>query len=226
VNSHFVQDTFLRCGFPRERTRVIYLGPDQAFLDELNHLPANGASGISAEGPLRVLAAGTMEERKGAHILAAALGNLSYAGLDVQVVGNWHRRLPDHRGRLELLAHVRLSPALDRGRLAQAMVDADVFVLPTLAEGSARVVFEAMAAGCYIITTPNAGSIVRDGVHGRLIQAGSVDELCSAIEEARDDLARVREIGHGNALAVRAEYRPARYGQRVSELYQSLFADG
>jgi glycosyltransferase involved in cell wall biosynthesis len=226
LNSHFVQDTFLRCGIARERTRVIYLGPDQAFLDQLSRLPANGASRRSAQDPLRVLTAGTMEERKGSHILAAALVNVSMAGLDVHVVGNWHRRLPEHRRRLESLAHVRLSPSLDRGQLAQAMADADVFVLPTLAEGSARVVFEAMAAGCYIITTPNAGSTVRDGVHGRLIQPGSVAELCSAIEEARDDLARVREIGRCNALAVRAEYGPARYGQRVTELYQSLLANG
>jgi glycosyltransferase involved in cell wall biosynthesis len=226
VNSHFVQETFVRCGIARERTRVIYWGPDQAFLDELDRLRANGGSRGPAQGPLRVLAAGTMEERKGSHILAAALGNLSRTGLEVHVVGNWHRRLPEHRRRLESLTHVRLSSSLDRGRLAQAMANADVFVLPTLAEGSARVVFEAMAAGCYIITTPNAGSIVRDGLHGRLIQPGSVAELCSAIEEARDNLATVREIGCSNALAVRAEYGPARYGQRVTGLYQSLLADG
>ena len=226
VNSHFVEDTFLRCGFARERTRVIYLGPDQAFLNELGRLPANRASGGPAQSPLRVLSAGTMEARKGTHILAAALGNISKTGLDVHIVGNWHRRLPEHRRRLEPLAHVRLSPSLDRAQLAQVMADADVFVLPTLAEGSARVVFEAMAAGCYIITTPNAGSIVRDGVHGRLIQPGSVTDLCSAIEEARDDLVRVREIGCANALAVQAEYGPARYGKRVTGLYQSLLADG
>jgi glycosyltransferase involved in cell wall biosynthesis len=226
VNSHFVQDTFVQCGIERERTRVIYWGPDQAFLDELNRLPANGAVERPTQGPLRVLAAGTMEERKGSHILAEALGNLPKAELDVHVVGNWHRRLPKHRRRLESIAHVRLSPGLGRAQLAQAMADADVFVLPTLAEGSARVIFEALAAGCYIVTTPNAGSIVRDGVHGRLIQPGSVAQLGSAIEEARDDLAGVRQIGCRNALAVRAEYGPGHYSQRVTGLYQSLLADG
>jgi glycosyltransferase involved in cell wall biosynthesis len=226
VNSHFVQDTFLQCGIPRERIRVIYWGPDQAFLDELDRFPFCRLRTRPAQGPLRLLTAGTIEERKGSHILAAALCNVSGAGLDAHVVGNWHRRLPEHRQRLESLRHVRLSPGLDRGQLAQAMVNADVFLFPSLAEGSARVIFEAMAAGCYIITTPNAGSIVRDGVHGRLIQPGNVAQLCSTIEEAKDDIASVREIGYRNALAVRAEYGPARYGQRVTQLYQSLLADG
>ena len=50
--------------------------------------------------------------------------------------------------------------------LASAMTRADVFVFPSLAEGSARVVFDALACGCYVITTPNSGSIVEQGTHG------------------------------------------------------------
>ena len=46
------------------------------------------------------------------------------------------------------------------------MSRAEVFVFPSLAEGSARVVAMAMAAGCYVITTPNSGSVVRDGAMG------------------------------------------------------------
>jgi glycosyltransferase involved in cell wall biosynthesis len=225
LNSHFVQDTFLRCGIARERTRVIYLGPDQAFLDQLSRLPANGAFGRSAQDPLLVLAAGTMEERKGSHVLTMALCDGPSSGFEVHVVGDWHRRLPEHRRRLESLPNVRLSPRLDRRRLALEMARADAFVLPTLAEGSARVIFEAMAAGCYVITTPNAGSIVRDGVHGRLVQPGSVTQLSHALEEARADVGRVREIGRSNALAVRKEYGPGSYGERVAELYRSLLAD-
>ena len=49
--------------------------------------------------------------------------------------------------------------------------------LPASVEGSARVVFEALAAGCYVITTPNAGSIVKDEVHGALVEPGSADGL-------------------------------------------------
>jgi glycosyltransferase involved in cell wall biosynthesis len=227
VNSHFVQETFVRCGIARERTQVVYWGPDKAFLDALDHLPGFPPPPAgSTHYPLRVLTAGTMEARKGSHILAMALNSVSSDRLDVHVVGDWHRRLPEHRQRLEALPHVRLSPNLDRDKLAQAMARADVFAFPTLAEGSARVIFEAMAAGCYIITTPNAGSIVRDGVHGRLIRPSNVSDLCAAIEEAKANVSRAREIGRTNALAVRAEYGPASYGQRIADLYRSLLADG
>ena len=225
VNSHFVRETFLMCGIASERLQVIYWGPDTTFLNSLDSLPASSLA-RSSNDRIRLLTAGTMEERKGTHILAMALEAVSGVGLDVHLAGNWHRRMPRHRQRLESMPHVRLDPNLDRDRLAEAMVAADVFVFPTLAEGSARVVFEAMAAGCYVITTPNAGSIVQDGVNGRLVEPGNVAELCAAIEEAQADPARVREIGRINALTVRRDYAPAIYARRVAELYESLLSDG
>jgi glycosyltransferase involved in cell wall biosynthesis len=46
---------------------------------------------------------------------------------------------------------------------------ADVFLLPSICEGSAMVTYEALSWGLPVITTHNAGSIVRDTVDGWLV---------------------------------------------------------
>ena len=49
------------------------------------------------------------------------------------------------------------------------MAAADVFVFPSLFEGSAVVTYEALACGLPSVVTPDAGSVVRDGVEGFVV---------------------------------------------------------
>ena len=82
--------------------------------------------------------------------------------------------------------------------------------------------FEGLAAGCYVVTTANGGSIVADGVHGRLVAPGSVHEIVDALSEAARDRDRVARIGARNAALVRRSYRQEHYGERLFELYDCL----
>ena len=50
---------------------------------------------------------------------------------------------------------------LNRYDLSQVYI---LVILPSHAEGSARVGFEALASGCFLITTPNSGTIVQNNV--------------------------------------------------------------
>jgi glycosyltransferase involved in cell wall biosynthesis len=67
------------------------------------------------------------------------------------------------------------------------MAAADVFVFPTLFEGSAVVTYEALACGLPSIVTPNAGAVVREGAEGMLVPAGDVERLAAAIERLGGD---------------------------------------
>jgi glycosyltransferase involved in cell wall biosynthesis len=51
----------------------------------------------------------------------------------------------------------------------QLYLSADVFALPSLSEGSALVVYEAMAAGLPVVVTPNCGAVARDGLDGYVV---------------------------------------------------------
>ena len=218
VNSNFARDTFAYVGHKSSPVHVIYLGVDDAFLD---HVP----EGRSAAKEFCLLFAGTFTKGKGADTLIDAIQRLGDIPWRLEIAGPTN---PDMEGRRECFfanPRVKYLGLLSRADLASAMARADVFVFPSLSEGSARVVFEALACGCYVITTPNSGSIVEDGVHGAIVPPGDSGALAEAIEYAYRNRDVVSEIGSNNAICVRAKYRQCDYGDHLSRLYEVLVGE-
>jgi len=216
VSSEFVKLTFLHHEERHDRVSVVRLGVGDEFLSAVP--PRRPGT-----GPIRMLFAGSFCRRKGGLVLAEAwtrLGDLdcrldlcgsvdadaaaAFAGLVRDRRVTWHGQIPIPE-------------------LAARMAGADIFVFPTLAEGFTRVVAEAMAAGCYVVTTANAGSIVTDdGRIGRIVAPGSVTALVDALREAAGNRARAARIGARAAALIRRSYRQAHYGTRLLALYEAL----
>jgi len=215
VNSDFVKDTFTQIGANQVPIHVIYLGVDDSFL-------ASIPKRLAGNGQIRLLFAGFFEKRKGAESLVQALEQLEDLPWTLEIAGGLTPEMTEiHR---EFLSNPRVKclGLLSRPALAAAMARADIFVFPSLAEGSARVVFEALANGCFVITTRNSGSIVEDGVHGRLVPPGDADTLAAAIEGAILNPSMIAEVGLRNAQLVRTSYRQCHYGDKLAELYSNL----
>ncbi len=200
--SEFVAESVARDGGPREKCVVVPYGMDPARIMER----PRGAS----TGPLKVLFAGRVELRKGIQYLAAALERLG-GGYSVRAVGAIHVS----RKAIGILGkYMRLEGHVDPKGMEAAYRWADVFVLPTLAEGSANVCYEALAAGLPVITTPNAGSIVRDGIEGFIVPARDVEGLAQRLGElegSRDKLPRMSAA----ALERIRQYTLDKYARRV-----------
>jgi glycosyltransferase involved in cell wall biosynthesis len=75
------------------------------------------------------------------------------------------------------------SPALPHPQLAERLRSADIFVLPSLEDGFARTVAEAMACGLPAIVTPNTGAsdLVQSGVNGEIVPIRDSMALAEAI---------------------------------------------
>ncbi len=215
VNSRFAGDTFEYSGRNRLPIHVIYWGVDDAFLMQVPER-------ASSTDELRLLFAGTFEERKGAELIMDAFGRLESIPWRMEIAGPVSANVAERSRSFFSDPRVKYLGLLSRPELALAMAKADVFVFPSLSEGSARVVFEALACGCYVITTPNSGSIVEDGIHGSIIQAGDSVSLANAIEDAYQDRDRISEIGKNNAQCIRTKYRQCDYGDQISRLYGEL----
>ena len=94
--------------------------------------------------------------------------------LDNQIIGR-------NKGPVEIIGPV---PRLDVKRWLERF---DIFYFPSTCEGSAGSVNEAMASALPVVTTPNSGSTVRDGIEGFLVSYDDVTNACDRIEKLVND---------------------------------------
>lgn len=167
----------------------------------------------------RVLFAGTADLRKGIHYLAMAAERLSGSvrrwtegggRLEFRVAGNVQPRVAQQ----PLCRHLHFLGRVPRVDMAREFAAADVFVLPSLAEGSAEVTYEALACGLPVITTRAAGSVVRDGIEGRIVPERDPVALAEAIREVVEDRAQRDRMARAARERAR-DYTWDRYGERL-----------
>jgi glycosyltransferase involved in cell wall biosynthesis len=161
-------------------------------------------------GGLNVLFAGTLELRKGIQYFWGAARLASKGDIRFRAVGP-PRISPAAIARLREVAEV--VGAVPRSDMARHYAWADVLVLPTLAEGAANVCAEALAHGVPVITTPCAGTTIRDGREGYLIAPRDEQALALRLEELAASpvtLAKLREgTADWMARQAAAPYGPA-----------------
>ncbi|MEM9153692.1 MAG: glycosyltransferase family 4 protein [Cyanobacteria bacterium P01_F01_bin.33] len=166
----------------------------------------------------RVLFAGSANRRKGIHYLAVAANELCRRGYryDFRVAGDVAPAVKTHPHARSLVFFGRVP----RSEVALEFACADIFVLPTLAEGSATVIYEAMAARLPVITTRSAGSMIEDGVDGIIVPERDPYALSCAIERLVEDR-RMRE-----EIAAKAREKAISYGwSDYARLIRKLVAE-
>lgn len=134
--------------------------------------------------PLRVLYVGHLRLLKGIQYLAAATKMLSAAELEVRIIGQ-NKLSSSAAQQLEQCAE--LMGTVPRHEIQRHYDWADVFVLPTLSEGSAAVCYEALASGLPVITTPHAGSVIRDGVDGFIVPIRCPEQIADRLQKLVKD---------------------------------------
>lgn len=220
ANSDFVRETFLHQGWDPARVHVIYTGVDDTFLELIPQRK------YSAPGePVRLMFAGLFGPRKGGALLIAALQQISDLPWKLEIIGDIDPGLAKKYSQFLSDPRVTLTPTVPRNELTNSMSGADVFIFPSLAEGSARVVFMALACGCYVITTPNSGSIVENQVHGAVVPPWDAGKLEAAIRTALTSPLNIPIIGRKNAELVRKSYTQYHYGEHLHELYERISQD-
>jgi glycosyltransferase involved in cell wall biosynthesis len=108
-----------------------------------------------------------------------------------------------------------------RSEVQNEFSTADVFVLPSLAEGSAEVTYETLAAGVPVITTASAGSVVRDGIEGFIVPERDETALADAIERIIENRSLRQRLSDA-ARARAREYTMERYAKRLVSVLRSF----
>jgi glycosyltransferase involved in cell wall biosynthesis len=223
-------------GVPSERIATIPNGLDLDAVDALAG-PGDGrrirmAHDIAPDVPV-LLSVGRLEANKGFHLLAHALAALrEHSGRLAR--GPWRWVLVGdgpNRGRLAaLVAELELTPhVLFAGRTSDADLHAwyeaaDLFVHPTLYEGSSLVTLEAMAhrRACVVTDAGGLPDKVRNGTNGWIVPAGDTAALTAAISGALEQPERLVRYGHAGRAIVDAEFSWTAIGRQTVALYRGL----
>lgn len=189
--------------------------------------PARYRAGARDGGHL--IFVGRLAGVKGVPILIDALARLApqRPGLRLTVIGDGPERpmIEARARRAGLMERVGFEGFRGQAEVAEALAGADIFVLPSFAEGLPVVLMEALAAECPVITTHIAGvpELVRDGEAGLLVPPGEVGPLVEALERLLDDPELRARMGRFGRKVVEAEFDMATEAAKLDRL---MFGDG
>ncbi|HUC00754.1 MAG TPA: glycosyltransferase [Solirubrobacterales bacterium] len=206
------------------RFTVVHCGVDPTEFDP-GRAASNGAAPAPGDGPFRVLYVGRLVPFKGQAILLEATAALRRRGIDARLtmIGEGPAREGAERRAAEfgLNGEVRFAGAVGQDEIRSHYAAADVFCLPSFAEGVPVVLMEAMAMAVPVVTSRIMGisELVDDGAQGLLVRPGRADELAAALERlARDPELRER-LGRGGRAKVSAEFDVRESGRQLAAIF-------
>jgi alpha-maltose-1-phosphate synthase len=211
VPSEYVRTTLIERGTAPDRIAVLPYGVD---VERFRPHPRQDRSRF------RLLFVGNLSQRKGVKYLLESVRRLKLPNVEVMLVGRIVGSASAFAPYADLFRHVPHVPYHEVHRL---FADADLFVYPSLHEGSAFATYEALASGLPVIATPNTGSVVRDGIDGYLVPPRDVEALMARIELL------YRDPDRRAAMAASARQRAeaftwTAYRERLASLFDGFLA--
>lgn len=177
-------------------------------------------------GHFEILCVGRLAPAKGQHILIRALE------LVVKQKGNVRVRFvgdgPDRRS-LENLAQqtgladrVFFEGSVNQDRIREFYNRADVFVLPSFAEGVPVVLMEAMSMEVPCVTTRITGisELIRDGIDGLLVAPSDHEELANSIMRLMSEPELRRNLGEAGRRRVMSCYDLKTNTAKLAEVFR------
>jgi glycosyltransferase involved in cell wall biosynthesis len=162
--SEYVKDGLISQGVPPESITILPYAPSGADLPLVERQLRTG--------PVRVGFVGSVNLRKGTPYFFQVAKRFDPAKVQFTMVGPVSL-IPEvaerERGAVELVG------AVPRGQVEKHLSRFDIYFFPSTCEGCAGSVLEAMDTGLPIISTPNSGTIIREGIEGHLCAYDDID---------------------------------------------------
>lgn len=208
--SQFVADELMNLGVSEKKIRIVSFGVDAPALQQAQNLS-------QCAGRLEFAFIGNVNRRKGADLLLEVWDDPEFKQDRLHLCGRIFPEIQPY------LTGSQGGTILRPGFIKpfEYLQHCDVFVFPSWLEGSAKAVYEAMACGLPVIVTHSAGSIVRDGIDGFIIDAGDKKALREHMLWFKDNPERIQNMGIAAANRAR-EFTWLRYANSIMDIYQEL----
>jgi glycosyltransferase involved in cell wall biosynthesis len=178
------------------------------------------ANASARNGKLRVLFAGSMSQRKGLGDLFAAMRLLNRKDLELVVMGSPQAPIEFYRQEYSGFVH---EPNRPHEEVLRLMRSCDVFCLPSIVEGRALVMQEAMSQGLPLIITPNTGGedLIDEGATGFLVPIRSPEKIAEKLAWFADHRRALGDLAQA-ARRKAAGLTWKTYGQTIASAILSL----
>ncbi len=176
--------------------------------------------------PLKILFAGTLDERKGAHLLYEI-----YDGLCKKVVSFTLTIIGDGPLRTILDKQFRHSPDViqegwkSNSYILEKMRHSDVFLFPSFLEGLPNVLVEALSTGAVPVASDlesGVGDVIQDRINGILVKAGDVAGYINAIKSLDEDRTCLQKMSEQGQQGLKEKFdthgQAALYDQAIKEV--------
>jgi glycosyltransferase involved in cell wall biosynthesis len=213
VNSNWSKQALIKQGVPPEKVFIVPV----AYEADRTHVPTRR----NFSGPITVLWIGTVNLRKGIQYLIES-AKLLVNNDNIRFVVAGPLAISDEAVK-SAPNNMRFLGRITRDQTEEMYRQADLFVLPTISDGFAITQVEAMAQALPVITTPNCGEVVTDGIDGFIVPVADPATLATAILTLETDRKLLREMSY-RALDKSAHFYLPRQAQLVEEAVNNFRA--
>src|ERR1700691_6298805 len=166
---------------------------------------------------------GRIELAKGIGYLLQAWKRLALPNAELVLVGEVK---PEMNSLLRSHADstVRMTGVLPHKGVAAHYRDADIFVLPSVNEGLAQVMLEAMASGLPVVASDLSGAddCITEGKEGFIVPARNVDRPAAVTLWCYQHRDEIRAMGLAARARIESQFTLDHYNHRQIALYRSL----
>jgi glycosyltransferase involved in cell wall biosynthesis len=214
VPSNVARTSFAEFGYARKAI-VVHPGVDADFFSP--------RAESAKRTMFRACFVGRVELAKGAGYLLQVWKRLALPNAELVLAGEVRPEMKELL-RTQADSTVRVAGVLTAVELAELYSSSDVFAFPSVNEGLAMVLLEAMASGLAVVASDMSGAAdcVSEGKEGFITPVRDVDRLAEAILWCYQHRDETRAMGFAARARVEREFTLEHYNQRMIAVYHKL----
>ena len=216
VNSDFVKKTLVIDGYTEEKIKVIYLGVREDFIG------LKQSYEIKECNPIKMLFVGGFNFRKGAEYVLKALDilykkELPYKLIIIGNVAEFKDEIEKHHPE-----HIELIGSVMYDELKNYYASSDIFLFPSLCEGSTRAGMEAMGIGLPVLVTENCGIPAYNEKNAIVVPIKDEKSIAEGVERLYYSKELREKLGREASRTIEDIYNSDYYNNNLLYFYEEI----
>ena len=217
VPSSFAKDTFIKRKIKAKKVLQLPYG-----VDLLEFYPEK-----KFDNKFRVIFCGSISIRKGSHYLIQAFQSLNLKNAELWLVGEVQFCLKQILKNILSSSDIKFFKPVRQKELRWFYNQSNVFVLPSLEEGMATVLLQAMSCSLPIICSKNSGGgdLISSGEGGFVLKTISIEEIKKSILYIYENTKEGKIMGEKNLKKIKKNYTWNNYGNNIISIYKKIISE-